>query len=230
MRYLIIGLGIYGANLAVDLTAMGHEVIGADSDSTLVEALKDKISTAYIIDSTDEAALSVLPLKTVDLVIVAIGENFGASVKTVALLRKLGVKNIYARAVDEIHETILQGFKVNRILTPEQRAARELTRELELGCNVDSMRIDTDRYVIKVAVPEYYVGTPLSELDFEKDFNIKVVAVSRPTPKKNFLGITSNELLKLENPSPDTRLEEGDILTVIGTQNGFRDLFHHIGA
>ncbi len=101
MRYLIIGLGIYGANLATDLTAMGHEVIGADHNSTLVEAVKDKISTAYIIDSTDEAALSVLPLKTVDLVIVAIGENFGASVKTVALLRKLGVDRIYARAVDD---------------------------------------------------------------------------------------------------------------------------------
>ena len=43
MRYLIIGLGIYGANLATDLTAMGHEVIGADHNSTLVEAVKDKI-------------------------------------------------------------------------------------------------------------------------------------------------------------------------------------------
>lgn len=230
MRYLIIGLGIYGANLAIDLTAMGHEVIGADSNPTLVEALKDKISTAYIIDSTDEAALSVLPLKTVDLVIVAIGENFGASVKTVALLRKLGVKTIYARAVDEIHETILQGFKVDRILTPEQRAARELTRELELGCNVDSMRIDSDRYIIRFAVPEYYVGTPLGELDFEKDFNIKVVAVSRPAPKRNFFGITNNELQKIENPTPDTKLEEGDIITVIGSQRGFRDLFHHISA
>ncbi|MDE6458021.1 MAG: TrkA family potassium uptake protein [Muribaculum sp.] len=230
MRYLIIGLGIYGANLAIDLTAMGHEVIGADSNSTLVEALKDKISTAYIIDSTDKAALSVLPLKTVDLVIVAIGENFGASVKTVALLRKLGVKTIYARAVDEIHETILQGFKVDRILTPEQRAARELTRELELGCNVDSMRIDMDRYVIRFRVPDYYIGTPLNELDFEKDFNISLIAVSRPTPKRNFLGITSNELQKMENPSPDTRLEEGDVITVIGTQHGFRDLFHHIGG
>lgn len=229
MRYLIIGLGIYGANLAMDLTAMGHEVIGADSNPTLVEAIKDKISTAYIIDSADEAALSVLPLKTVDLVIVAIGENFGASIKTVALLRKLGVKNIYARAVDEIHETILQGFKVNRILTPEQRAARELTRELELGCNVDSMRIDADRYVIRFPVPEFYVGTPLDKLDFEKDFGIKLVAVSRPTPKKNFLGITNDELQKIENPSPDTLLEEGDILTILGTQRGFRDLFHHIG-
>lgn len=228
MRYLIIGLGIYGSNLAVDLTAMGHEVIGADSDSTLVEALKEKISTAYIIDSTDETALSVLPLKTVDLVIVAIGEKFGASIKTVALLRKLGVKNIYARAVDEIHETVLQGFKVNRILTPEQRAARELTRELELDCNVDSMRIDAENYIIRFKVPEYYEGTPLSDLNFEKDFGITLVAVSRPTPRRNFLGITNNELHRLENPAPDTRLEKGDVLTVLGSQRGFRELFHHI--
>lgn len=228
MRYLIIGLGIYGSNLAVDLTAMGHEVIGADSDSIIVDSLKDKISTAYIIDSTDEAALSVLPLKTVDLVIVAIGENFGASIKTVALLRKLGVKNIYARAVDEIHETILQGFQVNRILTPEQRAARELTRELELGCNVDSMRIDIDRYVIRFQVPDYYVGTKIGELNFEKNFNIKLVAVSRPTPRRNFLGITNDELQMLQNPSPDLQLEKGDVMTVIGDQKGFRQLFHHI--
>ena len=89
MRYLIIGLGIYGSNLAVDLTRMGHEVIGADKNPSLVEGIKDYISTAYIIDSTDESALSVLPLKNVDIVIVAIGESFGASIRTVAILKKL---------------------------------------------------------------------------------------------------------------------------------------------
>ena len=96
MRILIIGLGIYGSNLAVDLTAMGHEVIGADNKPALVEAIKDKISTAYILDSTDEMALGSLPVASSELVIVAIGENFGASVKTVALLRKMGVRHLYA--------------------------------------------------------------------------------------------------------------------------------------
>lgn len=52
MRYLIIGLGIYGTNLARDLTDLGNEVIGADVRSTNVEAIKDYISTAYTIDST----------------------------------------------------------------------------------------------------------------------------------------------------------------------------------
>ena len=36
MKILIIGLGIYGSNLAIDLTDMGHEVIVADSKDTLV--------------------------------------------------------------------------------------------------------------------------------------------------------------------------------------------------
>ena len=105
MRYLIIGLGIYGSNLAIDLTRMGNEVIGADINPSLVESIKDYISTAYIVDSTDETALNMLPLKNVDVVIVAIGENFGASIRTVALLKKMGIKHIYARAIDTIHET-----------------------------------------------------------------------------------------------------------------------------
>ena len=67
MRYLIIGLGIYGTNLAKDLTDMGHEVIGADHKETAVDAIKDYIATAYIIDSTDEQAIGALPLKNVDL-------------------------------------------------------------------------------------------------------------------------------------------------------------------
>ena len=92
MRYLIIGLGIYGSNLALDLTAQGHEVIGADISRNTIDSIKDYIATAYVLDTTEEASLGVLPIHNVDLVIVAIGENFGASVKTVALLKKSGVK------------------------------------------------------------------------------------------------------------------------------------------
>lgn len=44
MKYLIIGLGIYGANLARDLTEMGHEVIGADDCQSNIESLKNYIS------------------------------------------------------------------------------------------------------------------------------------------------------------------------------------------
>ena len=224
MKVLLIGLGIYGSNLAVDLTDMGHEVIVADSNATLIESIKDKVSTAYIVDSADETALSVLPLKTVDLVIVAIGENFGASIKTVALLRKLGVKKIYARAVDEIHETILQGFKVDRILIPEQRAANELTLELAVGASVDAMRIDRDKYILKFKIPEYFVGLKLEDLDFDSKPGMSFISLSRLTPRRNLLGINSNLPKIIENPTPDTMLESDDELTILCTKKQFRDM------
>ena len=79
MKYIIIGLGNYGGVLAEELSVLGHEVIGVDTNEHRVDVLKDKIATSFIIDATDEQSLSVLPLKDVDVVIVAIGENFGAS-------------------------------------------------------------------------------------------------------------------------------------------------------
>ena len=131
MRYLVFGLGIYGSNLARNLTEMGHEVIGVDINQTNIDEIKDYISTVYLVDTTEESALAVLPLRNVDVVIVAIGENFGASVRTVALLKKMGVKCLYARAIDKLHETILEGFGIQRIITPEQRAALDLAHEIE---------------------------------------------------------------------------------------------------
>lgn len=92
MKYIIIGLGNYGHVLAEELSALGHEVIGADISAGRVDSLKDKIATAFVIDATDEQALSVLPLNSVDVVIVAIGENFGASIRVVALLKQKKVK------------------------------------------------------------------------------------------------------------------------------------------
>lgn len=227
MRYLIIGLGIYGSNLAIDLTNMGHEVIGADKDPTLVESIKDFISTAYIIDSTDEISLGVLPLKNVDLVIVAIGENFGASIRTVAILKKLQVQHIYARAIDELHYSILEGFDIDRIITPEQRAASDLVGEMALGADTETLRIDDDYVVVKFRAPEFLVGLHLRGLDFEKDHSLSLIALSRRRSERNIIGV-SHERYAVVYPTgnsdsdPDERIEEGDMLTCFGSKSALR--------
>lgn len=229
MRYLIIGLGIYGSNLALDLTRMGHEVIGADSNPALVDAIKDQISTAYIIDAADEISLSVLPLRNVDIVIVAIGENFGASIKTVALLKKAGVEHIYARAVDPLHESILEGLNVERIVTPEQRAALDLSHEMELGGHVASLHIDADHYVLKFQAPAYFVGMKYSSLETDKNFGLKLIAASRPMPARNILGLEHARpgIIDIDN-DPDMRVEAGDVFTCIGSAKDYKTMFRHI--
>lgn len=231
MRYLIIGLGIYGSNLAIDLTNMGHEVIGADVNPGLVESIKDFISTAYIIDATDEIALGVLPLNNVDIVIVAIGENFGASIKTVALLKKMGAPHIYARAIDPLHESILEGFQIDRILTPEQRAAKDLVHELALGSGVDCLKIDDTNYVIKFRVPDFMVGMKYDSLNLEHTYHLRLVAVTRMKESRNVLGITrQHQEMLTPDELADSKIEVHDTLTCIGTEKSFRALSNHLTA
>lgn len=227
MRYLIIGLGIYGSNLAIDLTEQGHEVIGADSSAAIVESIKDYISTAYIVDSTDRASLSALPLTNVDTVIVAIGENFGASIRTVALLKELEVKHIYARAIDPLHHAILEGFHIDRIITPEQRAALDLTREMALGARVESLAIDDggDHFVIRFQLPDIFDGLRYDNIPVMSSGEMKLIAVCRSSTAPNKLGIVrrSESILPLDGEEMP-RAMKGDIITVFTTRRAYRAL------
>lgn len=241
MRYLIIGLGIYGSNLARDLTDMGHEVIGADIRSANVEAVKDYISTAYILDSTDEPSLAALPLKNVDLVIVAIGENFGASVKTVALLRKLGIRKIYARAIDELHQSILEGLKVERILTPEQRAAHDLVNEMELSSQVASLRIGHDTFAVRFVAPGIFHHMRYADIDADTLRGLRFITAARPSSKNNILGISHTVMDTLlvgvladaghsgKPEEGDLRVEPGDIFLCVGPVSAYKALFRSFG-
>lgn len=239
MRYLIIGLGIYGTNLAKDLTDLGHEVIGADINSHRVDAIKDYIATAYIIDSTEEAAISVLPLKNVDLVVVAIGENFGASIKTVAILKKMGVSKIFARAIDSLHRTILEGLHVQRILNPEQYAAFALSNEMQLGSSVEILHIDHDTSVMRFEAPALFHSMPYSRIDTKALFGLRLIAASRPGSVTNLLGISATRYLPLDisdstadsTSAGSTSAElvaPGDVFTCIGSADAYRALYKHL--
>lgn len=225
MKYIIIGLGNYGSVLAEELSMLGHEVIGVDTYEHRVEVLKDKIATSFIIDASDEQSLSVLPLKDVDVVIVAIGENFGASVRVVALLKQKGVKHIYARAVDDVHKTVLEAFNLDSILTPEKDAARSLAQLLDLHVNVESFQVDEDYYVIKFKIPACFVGYKVGDLSLEPEFNLKIIALKKGRKIFNSLGISVLER-KVENHfEEDYELEAEDELVCYGQYKNFMNFW-----
>lgn len=133
MKYLIIGLGNFGRTLAETLTDKGHDVIGVDCSEQRIEEIKDRISVAYILDSTDRSALRVLPLDEVDCAIVAIGQSMDHSLRTVAALKELSVGKIYARALDDTHRSILHAMSIQKIFIPETYAARIFADKLVDG-------------------------------------------------------------------------------------------------
>lgn len=222
MKYIIIGLGNFGRVLAEELSALGHEVIGADISMARVDSVKDKIATAFILDATDEQALSVLPLNTVDLVIVAIGENFGASIRVAALLKQKKVRHIYARAIDSVHKAVLQAFDLERILTPEEDAARTLVHLMEFGADMETFKVDKDYYVIKFSVPVKLVGYSVNELNLDKEFGLKLLALKRASILKNCIGVSFTEHDVANELPENDQIQSGDQLVCYGKYEAFR--------
>lgn len=222
MRYIIIGLGNYGSVLAKELMLLGNEVIGADNNPHRVDALKDKLSTAFIIDATDEVSLSVLPLSDVDVVIVTIGEDIGASIRTIALLKQRKVKHIYARAIDSVHKAVLEAFNLDRILRPEQDAARQLVWLLELGINVETFQVDEEYYVFKFPIPASLVGFHVNDFKLEQEFSMKILALKRASTVQNFLGVSLLEKSVANELPDDATLQENDELVCYGRYKDFQ--------
>ncbi len=228
MKCIIIGLGNYGGVLAEELTILGHEVIGVDQDENKVELIKDKVATSFIIDATDEQALDILPLKAVDVVVVAVGENFGASIRIVALLKKYKVQHIYARAVDEVHRTVLEAFNLDNIIFPEKDAARSLVQLLDLQVHVESFQVDKEHYVVKFKVPKQFVGFRVNDIALETEFNLKIIALVKSKATLNALGISILEHEVANGFDENYKLEQNDMLVCYGLYRDFLSFWRSI--
>lgn len=216
MKYIVLGLGHFGRSLAIHLTELGHEVIAADRNIQIVEQLKDKITHTVCLDSTDREAVSSLPLKDCDALVVAIGEDEGASLMTTALVKQLGVKRIIGRVVSELQRTVMEAMQIDEYIMPEEEAAERLAMRLDNIDIVDSFKV-SDRYsIIETKVPNKYIGMTLQEANLTNIYKVIVLTTVKVSDglHKEASGIAKS----------DTVLRENDLLVLFGELSDIKKL------
>lgn len=225
MKYIILGLGSFGRSLATRLTELGHETIGVDSDMQKVEQFKDRITHTVCMDCTDKNAVSSLPLRDADAVIVAIGENEGSSLLSTALLKQLGVKKIIGRVVSDLQKTVLEAMAIEEYILPEEESAERLAMRLDNSGIVDSFKISDKYSIIETKVPERYIGKTLAEADLTNRYNVIVLTVL--TLSKG----SENGLARIFKrasgiATPNTILRENEVLVLFGELKDIEKLMH----
>ncbi len=214
---MIFGLGNYGVSLAASLMEAGNEVIGIDKDPQRVDLVKDQVTFAVTLDSTNETAVRSLPFKDVDAAIVAIGENEGAAILTTAILKKIGVKRIISRSISPLHQMVLEAMGIDEIVHPEQESADRLSKMLHLKWVLNNFEVD-DRYsVTEIQLGSQFAGKSVQEADFRKNYQLNIITVIREFSRRNILGGTRVVRESIGVVSPETRLLEGDVLVVFGS-------------
>jgi trk system potassium uptake protein len=217
-RFLVVGLGLFGAELARTLHAKGAEVIGIDSNMEIIESMKDNLTSAVNVDCTNEEALRSLNLENIDAAIVAIGEDREVSILATAILKDIGIENIIARRKGDIHRKILEKVGATRIISPEINIADQLARNLISPGLLEHIALPDGHTIFQVqAYPEFFNKT-LIELDFRRNYGLLVVGIQRKVTNISENGEVYYETQTISLPSATEAIKPDDILVLVGMQ------------
>lgn len=221
--FLVIGLGTFGRRVCEVLAQKGGKVIALDNREDKINRVKDKVTQAVIMDTTDEQSYTQVPLEDVDIAVVAIGENLEGSILTTAILKQRGISRIIARAITPIHRQVLNRIGADDVINIEENEGEELASRLIAPQILDSTALSNDISISEVYCPGDFAGKALRELDLRKRLNINVVAIKRSRAAVDEEGNSLQED-HLIFPEAGLPLEESDTLVVVGYNNDINRL------
>lgn len=216
LRIAVFGLGRFGSDLAVRLAQLGADVLAVDSEPELVEQIDQRVSRAICLDATNEFAMRKISAGDIDLAVVCIGRNIEAGLLVTAVLQRLGVKDIWVRAIDHNQAQILEAMGITRIISLEREMARQVAQQIAMPGTQILAPITTNHSLAEVKAKPDFVGKTLQQLDLRNRFGLNVVAIKSREVATGPEGPEKVEIRVNDLPHADDVIKEGDVLVVIG--------------
>lgn len=201
--YVVIGLGRFGMETAISLTALGCDVLAMDVRSEIVQHVAQDVTHAVVADAQDKEVLKALGVKDFDCAIVAIGDDLAASVLATMNLKELGLPYIVCKAHDETHRRVLEKLGADRVVIPEKENAARLAKSLSSPNVLDYIELSEDYGIVEVPAPGVWQGRSLKELNVRAKLGVNILAVRR------------NESF-IVSPAADFQFRAGDVVVMLG--------------
>jgi len=204
--FVVIGLGRFGMSVAERLVELDQDVIGIDIDEEKVKDAAEVLPSVFVADCTDEKALKEIGVQDAKTVVVSVGGNIETSVLSVAILHSLGVKEIYAKAINPLHGRVLAKVGATKVIFPEKEKGRDLANHLA-GLDIIEALDSTGKYLFaKIKAPQNFSGKSILQLDVRKRFGLTIIGIER------------NGKMDI-NPMPNEVIQENDYLLVVGKKD-----------
>lgn len=212
-RVIVVGLGIFGFNIAKELYENGLEVIAIDKHKETIQKIKDFSTRAILADATDKELLETIGIQEDDVVIVSFGEDLAASTLLTLHLKEFNVKEIIVKAPNEDHKRILEKVGATEVIIPEKEMASKVAKSLISPNVLDYIPLSQDYTISEIAPPSSFLGKTIGELQLRKKHHIGVIA-SRD--------VLTDQIQMI--PSADFVIKDSDILVVIGKEKDIQNL------
>lgn len=176
-QYAVLGLGIFGTSVALELETLGCEVIVVDNNMEKVQEISEYVSYAICADIQDSEVMKSLGAKNLDGAIVAIGNNLEGSVLATICAKEAGIPFVIAKAQSELHERILKKVGADSIIRPEKEMGTRIARSLVSGNFADWIELSDDYSMLETKIPKNWVGKQLIDLKIREKYGVNVVGI-----------------------------------------------------
>lgn len=209
--FAIIGLGLFGTQLAKDLFNDGNNVLAIDYNSDRIENIADHVSRAVVMDAKNRSALSQLGISRYDCAIVAISGDLATSVLVTMNLKALNVPQIVCKVQNSADKEVLETLGASMCIVPEHIAATKLSKKLTNKNIIDFTQLSDHHSIVEITTPSSFIGKSIRELDIRARYGLNVI------------GIRSNGKITV-NFDPSRELTESDELIIIGSNDNLEKL------
>lgn len=204
-RFIIVGLGNFGASVAEALHAKGHEVAALDTNESAVDRVARFVTRAAVGDGRDPQTLERIGAREADAGVVSTGDDIAASILATMMLRDLGVEDIYVKVISQDHARVMERVGVTETIFPERESALALAMRMSGRALLNYVRLGPGFSIQEMAVPAAWNKKTLRELQLRANYRVSVVALH---------DVLTDVMTSV--PDPDAPLSESDTLLLAG--------------
>ncbi len=210
-QFAIIGMGRFGSSIARTLYSLGNDVLAIDYQEERIEEVSDYVTHAVVAEATDEQTLIALGLRNFDTAVITIGGDIQASILVCLLCKEMGIKEVIAKAANELHARVLRKIGVDRVVFPERDMGMRLAHNLVSSNILDFIELSSDHSLVEINVHDSWEGKSLEELAMRVNYGVNVMAIKHA----GTINIS---------PRGDDVVQNGDTLVVVGANEDIRKL------
>lgn len=200
---LLIGMGKFGRTLGDQLLEMGDEVMIVDKNEDIVNKLAPRYTNALIADCMSLDNLETMDIPSFDACVVAIGEDFQASLEITSNLKDCGARRIVSRATTAIQRKFLMRVGADEVIYPDMDIAEKLAVRLNSDNVINFVDLDADYAIFEIELPKKWLKKTLVEVNPRVNYGMNILTI------KN-----SGEIIY--SITGDYTFREGDQLLVFG--------------
>ncbi|MEA4832787.1 MAG: TrkA family potassium uptake protein [Oscillospiraceae bacterium] len=189
---LIVGIGRFGRFLAIKLASLKNEVMIVDKSEAAINEVLPYVTTAQIADFSNEQVVKSTGVSNFDVCVVAIGDDFQASLVITSLLKENGAKYVIAKASRLNHAKFLLKNGADEIVYPEKELAERLAVKLSAKNVFEYIELSDDYAIYEIPPLKSWVGKSIAQKGIRSKYNINILAIKQegiiyPNPDPEFV-------------------------------------------